>query len=309
MKFLLRHASVWALLAIAIPLTSKPSHAEAHCPANVTTLHPRMVAGALLVIPVKVNQSGPYDFLVDTGAQTTTVDEELASQLRLQEEGKTHVSGAATYATRSYTHLAQVAIGDRQVKDVLALIDSLAELHGADRRIRGIIGENFLTHFDLLIDNEHHALCLDGTGAMAAEIKGNHVPLAQPYGTDHDLPFMRPFVIETRLDGINEPVLFRLDSGTNIPMIYGWGRLSLQLAQTNVQILKRFVDGEEQDFAVLPPKDVSVGHDTIRHVTFVQPMNSVGAVHQAREDGVLSTHMFRWVFVSYANQFAIVDPR
>jgi predicted aspartyl protease len=289
--------------------TASALHGERRCPGNVPSVSLRQVQGAVNVVSVTVNGSGPFDFLVDTGAQTTTVDEELASQLRLQGEGKTHVSGAATYATRSYTHLAQVEIGDRQVTDVLALIDSLAELHGADRRIRGIIGENFLTHFDLLIDNEHHALCLDGTGAMAAEIKGNHVPLAQPYGTDHDLPFTRPLVIETRLDGIREPVLFRLDSGTNVPMIYGWGRQSLQPAQTNVQILKRFVDGEEQDFAVLPPKDVSVGHDTIRHVTFVQPMNSVGAVHQAREDGVLSTQMFRRVFVSYANQFAIVEPR
>src|SRR3954452_18473607 len=101
MKFPLLYASAWILFAAGLPITS--GYAEAHCPANITTLHPRMVAGALLVIPVKVNQSGPYDFMVDTGAQTTTVDEELASQLRLQEEGKTHVSGAATYATRSYT--------------------------------------------------------------------------------------------------------------------------------------------------------------------------------------------------------------
>jgi len=298
------------LTSVAVAaFTATALHGEKRCPGNVPSVSLRHVQGAVNVVSVTVNGSGPFDFLVDTGAQTTTVDEELASQLRLQEEGKTRVSGAATYATRSYTHLAQVEIGDRQVTNVLALIDSLAELHGADRRIRGIIGENFLTHFDLLIDNEHQSLCLDDTGAMAAAMKGTRVPLAQPYGTDRDLPFMRPLVIETRLDGIHEPVLFRLDSGANVSMIYGWGRQSLRLARTNVQILKRFVYGEEQDFAVLPPKDVSVGHDTIRHVTFVQPMNSVGAVHQAREDGVLSTQMFRRVFVSYANQFAIVDAR
>ena len=53
----------------------------------------------------------------------------------------------------------------------------------------GIVGENFLTHFDPLIDNERQALCLDDTGAMAAGMKGTRIALAQPYGTDRDLPF------------------------------------------------------------------------------------------------------------------------
>lgn len=298
------------LTSVAVAaFTATGLHGEKRCPGNVPSVSLRQVQGAVNVVSVTVNGRGPYDFLVDTGAQTSTVDEKLASQLHLQDEGKTHVSGAATYASRSYTHLANVEIGDRQVTDVLALIDGLAELHGADRRIRGIIGENFLTHFDMLIDNEHQALCLDDTGAMAAGMKGNHVPLAQPYGTDQDLPFTRPLVIETRLDGIRETVLFRIDSGTNVPVIYEEGKQSLGPATANVRILKRFVNGKEQDFAVLPPKNVSVGRDTFRQVTFVQPMNSIGAVHQAREDGVLPTILFRRMFVSYSNQFAILDPR
>jgi hypothetical protein len=92
-------------------------------------------------------------------------------------------------------------------------------------------------------------------------------------------------------------------------VIYGGGKPSLRLAQANVQILKRFVNGVEQDFAVLRPTDVSVGRETIRQVIFVQTMNSIGDVHQAREDGVLSTVLFRRMFVSYSNQFAILDPR
>lgn len=284
-------------------------HGEKPCPGNRPSVPLRQVQGALNVVSVTVNGAGPFDFLVDTGAQTTTVDEQLASQLRLKEEGKTHVSGAATYAGRSYTHLAQVEIGRRQVADVLAVIDNLAELHEADRRIRGIVGENFLTHFDFLIDNERQVLCLDDTGAMAAGMKGAHVPLAEPHGKDLDLPFMRPLVIGTRLDGIREPVLFRLDSGTNTPVIYGEGKPSLRLARANVEVLKRLVNGVEQDFAVLPPRDVSVGRETIRQVTFMQTMNSIGAVQRAREDGVLPTVIFRRLFVSYANQFAILDSR
>lgn len=206
------------LTSVAVAaFTATGLHGKKRCPGNVPSVSLHQVQGAVNVASVVVNGAGPFDFLVDTGAQTTTVDEQLASQLRLPVGGTAGVSGAATYGRRAYTQLARVEIGGHLVNDVLAVIESLAELHGADPRIRGIVGENFLTHFDLLIDNEHWALCLDDTGAMPAAMKGARVPLAQPYGTDHDLAFMRPLVIQARLDGIPDPVLFRLDSGSNAP--------------------------------------------------------------------------------------------
>jgi Aspartyl protease len=289
--------------------TATTLNGERHCPGNVPSVPLRQVQGAVNVVSVYVNGAGPFDFLVDTGAQTATVDDQLASELDLAQEGKTHVSGLATYASKPYTYLAKLEIGGGQVNGVLAVIDDLAELHQADRRIRGIVGENFLTHFDLLIDNQHHALCLDNTGAMAAAMKGTRVPLAHPYGTNHDLAFMRPIVIEAHLEAILDPVLFRLDSGTNAPVIYGSGKGSLGPVRENAQVLKRFVNGAEQDFAVMPPRDLSVGGETIRQVIFVQTMNSIGGVQQTREDGVLPTQMFRRVFVSYMNHFAILDLR
>jgi predicted aspartyl protease len=284
-------------------------HGETHCPGNADSVPLRQVQRALIVVSATVNGAGPFDFLVDTGAQITTVDEPLASQLNLPLRGTTGVSGVAAYGRKSFTQLARVEAAGHRVNDVLAVVDNLAQLHAADRKIRGILGEDFLAHFDLLIDNERRMLCLDETGIMAAAIKGAHVALAQPYGPDHDLPFTRPLVIEARLDGIRNPVLFRLDSGSNVALIYGGRHQSLDIVRANVQILKRVVAGVEQDFAVLQPKDVSVGGGKIRQVIFVQPMNSIGVMGQPREDGLLPTQLFRTVLVSYRNQFAILDPR
>ena len=288
--------------------TTSALQGERHCPGNVPSVPLRLVQGSVNVVGVVVNGAGPFDFLVDTGAQTTTVDEELAAQLHLGREGSTHVSGAATYVSRAYTHIERVEVGGRSVSDVVAVIDNLAELHGADRKIRGIIGENFLTHFDLLIDNQHQALCLDDTGAIAAAMKETRLPLAKPHGTDADLPFMRPLVIEARPEGTSDDLVFRLDSGSNVPLLYG--KSSLRLAQANaVKILKRFVNGVEHDFAVLPPRNVSIGRDTFRQVTFVQTMNSIGAVQQPRDDGLLPTQIFQRVFISYTDEFVILEPR
>src|SRR5215510_9417073 len=39
--------------------------------------------GAVLVVPVYLNGTGPYDFVLDTGATLTCVDQKLAAQLGL----------------------------------------------------------------------------------------------------------------------------------------------------------------------------------------------------------------------------------
>ena len=69
MKFPSLRTSLCVLLAAVFAFTSFSSQAETRCPGNLPSLHPRIVAGALLVLPVKINQSGPFDFMVDTGSQ------------------------------------------------------------------------------------------------------------------------------------------------------------------------------------------------------------------------------------------------
>jgi hypothetical protein len=76
-------ASILGLVVAGLPITRISAHAEEHCPRNIASVTPRVVARALIVIPVKINQSGPFDFMVDTGSQLTIVDPALASQLGL----------------------------------------------------------------------------------------------------------------------------------------------------------------------------------------------------------------------------------
>jgi hypothetical protein len=286
-----------------------PLHGEKRCRGNVPGLPHRQVEGAVILVSASVNGAGPFEFVVDTGAQITTVDDGLASQLGLPINGTTTLSGVETYARKPFTQLAQVETSGHRVTDVLAVVDNLDQLHAADRNIRGILGENFLTHFDLLIDNQHHVLCLDETGAMATAVRGKLVPLAKPHGTDRDLPFTRPLVVEARLQGHREALLFRLDSGSNVPLIYGQRGLIRASIPSNAQILKRVVEGVEQDFAVLEPQDLALGTDTIRQVIFVQPITSIGDTREPREDGLLPAQLFQRVFVSYRNQSAILDPK
>jgi hypothetical protein len=71
----------WLASASLALATFPASYAESHFPGNVTSLRLRLVQRSQIVVPVKINHTGPYDFLVDTGAQVTIVDPALLSRL------------------------------------------------------------------------------------------------------------------------------------------------------------------------------------------------------------------------------------
>src|SRR5580692_6200816 len=83
--------SVSLLLSAASSLFSEPS-----CPGNVASVRYHSLGRSQIAIPVTINGSGPYEFMVDTGSQLTVIDPALASQLRLEPEGSTGVTAVSS---------------------------------------------------------------------------------------------------------------------------------------------------------------------------------------------------------------------
>ncbi len=297
------------LVASLLFQTLPAAQGEAHCPGSVASLTLRFVQGALIVVPIEINHSGPYDFVVDTGAQVTTIEPSLAAELGLKAQGTTGVGGVATYARTAYSYLDLIEAGQHSVPNAIAVIQEMAQLKAEDSRIRGILGANFLEHFDLLIDNGRHILCLDSSGALASTIKGEHIALAEPRGSQQDLPFTRPIIVAARLSaGDATPVLLRLDSGSNAPLLYAVDAFVRSKSKGIASILKRVANGAEQSFAVLPPHDIEIGTHTVRQVSFVMPMNAIGAGPNPREDGLLPTMAFQRVFITCSGGYVTLEP-
>jgi hypothetical protein len=290
-------------------LTLSALHAESRCPGNLRSSTLRRIQDDLIVIRVLINRTGPYDFLVDTGSQITTIDPVLASELHLKIEGTAGVSGVRTQSRSAFTLLDLIEVGSHSVQQSLAVIQNIAALKAADPHIRGILGENFLAHFDLLIDNRQQILCLDESRALAQAVKGEHIPLEQPYGPRDDLPFMRPLIVSVQLATADaSPVRLRLDSGSNATVLYK-PRPHLRVPSViGSPVLRRVVNGVEQAFAVLPRQEILVGACTVRQMSFVIPMNGIGRGPSPREDGLLPTAAFKRVFISYSENYAALDP-
>jgi aspartyl protease len=289
-------------------LTIPALHSEPHCPGNVASLSLRLVQSSLIVASVQINHSGPYDLVVDTGAQITTIEPSLAFDLQLKDQGTAGVGGVAAFSRNAFVYIDSLDAGHSSVSNSLAIIQNIAQLKSADSHIRGILGGNFLGHFDLLIDNRQHILCLDDSNTLAPAVKGKHIALSAPYGSVKDLPFTQPIVVSAHLSAVKmTPVLLRIDSGSNAPVLYAVDPRIREPNTSKASMLKRVVNGVEQAFAVLSAQDLLLGSESIRQVSFVMPMNAVGKGPAPREDGVLPTLLFQRVFISSVHRYAVLE--
>jgi hypothetical protein len=82
------------------------------------------------------------------------------------------------------------------------LIHNLGQIQVSDPRVHGILGENFLEHFDLLIDYARGIVCLDDTKQMQEEVKGEHIALVPPLHLERNLPFTEPLMVPVRVSGV-----------------------------------------------------------------------------------------------------------
>ena len=285
--------------------------AEPHCPGNVDSLRLRSVQRSQIIAPVVINHTGPYDFLVDTGTQITMVDPSLAAKLHLKIQGTSAVVvGVGLGTAASLARLDFLEAGSRGIANPLVVVQNLENLQTTDPHIHGILGGNFLGHFDVLIDNAHNLLCLDDAKVMRQEVKGEHIALVTPTQPEDEALFTVPLIIPVYLSGSGtRQLLLLLDSGTNVPFLYDPGKyLALELF---VRTPRRgsSIDGAQRAFAVLPPQDLRIGNHICHQISFVTPAgNKNRYTPKIQVDGLLTTGLFRRVYISYADRFVVLEP-
>lgn len=310
MKFLLLHASVGVLLATAIAPAAISSQAEARCPGNISGIRSRLVANALLVIPVKINQSGPFDFIVDTGNQLNVIDPALADQLNLKSQGTVGLVATAAYSRASVAILDSLEAGSQVVIKPLVVVQDLGPIQVANPRIRGLLGENFLAHFDVLIDYARGLLCLDEAKLMENYLRGERIPLVTSKHPETEVPFSERLVVSVNLsDTGTRPILLQVDSGSDSAILYAGNSELEQPILKRAKLQGPDVSDARRAFAVLPPQDMRLGTRIVRKVPFVTPANASQNVPDREEDGILATVLFQRVFISHSDRFVIFDPR
>src|SRR5215467_8758676 len=86
------------------------------------------------------------------------------------------------------------------------------EIKGIDKKIRGILGLNFLDSFNYLISYTSRTIEIEATGDTSWRISGPRIPVDRTEGK-------LIITVLTRFSG-QAPLRFGLDSGVGAPVIY-----------------------------------------------------------------------------------------
>jgi hypothetical protein len=281
--------------------------AETHCPGNVASVPYHLENRYEMIVRVSINHRGPYRFLLDTGTQMTMIDPALAASLQLPEYGNARVAGVGMSASASFSQLALVEAGLHEVTDLKVLVYKLSNLQASGLTIQGVLGEDFLEHFDMLIDNGHKLLCLDSSGAIRADVRGPHTALVTRSEIAVGPALSKLIIVEARLSDAARPVRLMLDSGANGAILYNTAEY-LRPPQTG-QLQGTGVDGRGLFFSALPPQDLKIGSLRLPGVPFVSLAGTQKDSRAKGFDGVLTLGLFRRVFIAPADHFAILEPR
>ncbi len=258
-------------------------------------IHFRLVHNTLIVVSLLSDQKESIDFVFDTGADTTVVDPSILPRLLFVPSGRiqqTTLSGVQ-FVPRGLVR--SLSVGSMRVDDVPVLVQDLTELHKLDPQIEGIAGQNFIAHFNYLIDYRHRLLCIEQDHEIRDAIDGDHVSIEAAEN--------RMFVVADGHAFGRAKLNLLLDSGADSVILLPVASQALRIPEQET-VLESTSSGRVGLKSGLI-YDLTVGSMRLRNLLAVlpavEPREQIG-------DGILPTVLFQTIYVNNHEGFAVFDP-
>jgi predicted aspartyl protease len=202
-------SAAFYVLAALLTGAAPAARAESIAPAPLQPAEPAPSVEAAIAIahdaadrmtvPVMIDGKGPFDFVVDTGADRTTISRELATRLALPPGRPVLLNGSSGARTEQTAVLDTVAVGARQISNVEAPVLSRDWL-GAD----GMLGVDALHDQAVVLDFVAHRMTVQKLQPDAVDPRAIVVNGRNRYG--------QLILLDAHVNG--SPVFVILDSGT-----------------------------------------------------------------------------------------------
>jgi hypothetical protein len=273
-------------------------------PSTLSAIHFRSPRGSSIVVPVYMNDSGPFDFLLDTGSTITIIDPELLRSLRLDViEGGT----VTTLAGKTPIPLAvarTVNVGPVTQNKVELGVRDLAGLRQVDSKIRGVLGQNVLKDVDYLIDNRKRTIEFDFGGSLAALLDGERVSTSRIETPDNPAYWNTKVPVKLAESSPHDLNLI-LDSGSASLVLFS-DSLDLTRLSKRASLPMSMKDdiGNRKSVAEYPAQ-LSVGGVSLDVEARVMTIGFKGLP----ADGLLPTAGFDSVYISNSGSFVIFQPK
>jgi predicted aspartyl protease len=170
-----KHFALILLFSCCGPFAFAAPHSPE--PNTNTHLRVRTISGYLMVVSVFINDRGPFDFLIDTGTNTTLIDPQLAAELGLQPKDRPKLASLASATDVPRYYFQTFRVGPASVSNQEGLSVPLPQLTALDRKIRGVLGMNFLLQFSFCLDYDRGTLELYPFPESAQIPTGLRVPV------------------------------------------------------------------------------------------------------------------------------------
>ena len=251
----------------------------------------RLAGGAqpLILLPVHVNEHGPFEFILDTGAGTSLLATDLAKQLELKMIGSKEGQTAGGKVSVSLAKVDALAVGDTKLRNVDVGIVDLSQIgKTVGTKIDGDLGYNFLKHFRLTIDYRDSILQLDDPKRVESFVRGTRtevpIRLASP---------AKPLIlIDVHAHG-RGPFQFAIDTGTSTTAITP--ELARQLGVTSSPAGAGTTGGGPINFSAGSLQSFQVGGAKIDNVAVVVAdfFTMLNAAIGANLDGIVGYNFLR----------------
>jgi predicted aspartyl protease len=256
----------------------------------------------LIIVPVFLNGQGPYDFMLDTGASTTLVQLELGRELGMHAMDRILLTSPIRSQVGLRSSLRKVTLGTQSVEDLDVLLTDLREIRLLHSRIRGVLGQNFLSQFNYLLNNRTRQIVFEDGHELEEQLLGTHLWIELNNG--------RSLIRITSLFSGKGILQFILDSGASTPLVFekaAWKRglnitreenLRAQIATFAGRALARrgTIDS------------LHIGTHTLLNLPVIM-ISPRTANDERTEDGLLPTRLFNSIYFNNRERFVILNPR
>jgi predicted aspartyl protease len=253
-----------------------------------------VVSGRLLVVPVRLDDTGPFEFLLDTGADATVVDASLAPRLGLEPRDLVSLVGPGGTVVVPRARLGRLTVGPKSVEALEVLCADLSGLRRLGVRIVGVLGQDVLGRFDYLLSYEQRHLRFDPDDVIA----GARVPFERHDGR---------MVVEVALGKEGDVRRFVLDSGASSVFVFDRPSLGASVRREDGSVEAYTFRGARR----LRPSRIgrlAVGGQELVDLLAVL-VDDPQRLAASSEDGLLPTSLFASVYFDNADRFVLLERR
>jgi hypothetical protein len=278
-----------ALIGVAVTAACRNLQAEPE-------VHFRLVDGNLIVIPLTSGNGGSFDFVLDTGTDTTVIDPAIASKLSFVPENQIEVVSLVGGHSVSRGFIPTLSVGHSRVGDLQVLLQKLPELRRLDSHIAGILGQNFLSHFNYILDYRRQVVRFESENEVQAAIGGEHVAIEWKDG--------RMIVASEGQSRASANLRLVLDSGADSLVLLRKASQTLDLPRQSP--LLQIISGGQVEMQAGKVNVLIVGSEKLHQVTALLPDVDPGV---PIGDGLLPTILFHALYVNSHDGFVVLNPR